>query len=357
MNELSRDAHTNRDAEHLKELTSLRFFAALVVVLFHMFFEEASMQTAWQRLISDGHLGVDLFFMLSGFILAHVYLSQWHNSRFSYRVFLINRFARIYPLHLFMIILFIVAYRTAALLGIESGRTGEVWGDLPWHLLLLHAWGLTNQHSWNFPSWSVSAEVFAYLIFPLVLFLFGSRRPATALILALCLFLVLVAVVAVNGLTLTKMMYQFGILRILPEFCIGVALYLCFLKIELPVLVARWGSVLIVLLIAAGAIAQVPEWQIVIALGGLIFLIACLSRSPDSGVLRHPALVYLGEISYATYMVHIFVIVVVDSLPIKQAFPAGLIHVVTLSVIFISSVLLHHAVELPSRRILRILLR
>ena len=82
----------------LRALTTLRFFAALWVVLY----------TAWEHLnvgfeptlVSKGYLGVEVFFVLSGFILSHVYLEAAGEKRFSYRGFLWARIARVYPLHL-----------------------------------------------------------------------------------------------------------------------------------------------------------------------------------------------------------------------------------------------------------------
>ncbi|MBJ7448713.1 MAG: acyltransferase, partial [Brevundimonas sp.] len=82
----------------LRALTTLRFFAALWVVLF----------AAWPHLdvaftpnvVAKGYLGVETFFILSGFILSHVYLEGAGTKRFSYGGFLWARLARVYPLHL-----------------------------------------------------------------------------------------------------------------------------------------------------------------------------------------------------------------------------------------------------------------
>ena len=86
------------DAANIKPLTAFRFFAALWVVLYHY----------WPKLdvgfvpaiAAKGYLGVEAFFILSGFILCHVYLRGFGEGRFQYGDFLWNRLARVYPLHL-----------------------------------------------------------------------------------------------------------------------------------------------------------------------------------------------------------------------------------------------------------------
>src|SRR5262245_37766774 len=96
----------------LKPLTSLRFVAAFWVLLYH-FKDHLGFELGQFGLIADGYLGVDLFFTLSGFILAHVYLTEFEGGRFGYARFLQNRLARVYPMHLAalaaMIGLFVVA--------------------------------------------------------------------------------------------------------------------------------------------------------------------------------------------------------------------------------------------------------
>ncbi|WP_299471897.1 acyltransferase [uncultured Roseibium sp.] len=335
---------------HIKELTSLRAFAALIVVLFHMYFKEGS-EGFLHRMISNGHLGVDLFFILSGFILTYVYHSAWSNGSFSYRDFLTNRIARVYPLHLFVILLFLAAYQAAAILG-RSGFEGADYQALPFHILGLHAWGFTDAHAWNFPSWSISAEFFAYLLFPLAILLMLRMPANVSLVVALLIFAATHALAASQGKALTKMMYDFGILRISGEFLVGIALCQLFLENKIPVKFARPGLLVVLLGILLGVYFQVNESIIVLMLAALIFCVALLSREERSNFLRHPALVYLGEISYATYMVHILVL-----MSARAILPASLTNILSLIIIYVCSVLLYHAVEVPARKFLRSLLK
>ena len=81
-----------QDAANIRPLTSLRFFAAMWVVLFHYW---PKLDVGFTpTLVEKGYLGVELFFTLSGFILCHVYLTAFGEGRFRYGDFLWNRLAR-----------------------------------------------------------------------------------------------------------------------------------------------------------------------------------------------------------------------------------------------------------------------
>src|SRR5262249_48688850 len=117
-----------------------------------------------------GYLGVDFFFVLSGFIITHVYLANLaHPTAAATRVFLWHRFVRIYPVHVAVLAGLMVLLAIGRVAGIPLNNP-EDWSsaDLLWNLTLLHAWGFVDHPSWNVPSWSISAEWFAYLLFPLL---------------------------------------------------------------------------------------------------------------------------------------------------------------------------------------------
>ncbi len=342
----------------LAELTSIRAFAAFVVVLLHMYLDENAMASSfWARVIADGHLGVDLFFILSGFILTHVYLPQWQAGTFRFGKFLSNRISRIYPLHLVMLLVFVLAYQGLRLTGLGSDFVGEDWAAFPAHLGLLHAWGTVDHHAWNFPSWSVSAEFFAYLIFPLMLWALLRLGAWSALGVGLVLFGLAGEILARQGVLITKMMFDFGIVRIFFEFAIGVALYRVFLVWRVPAAMTR--PLLLALIVAVIGLAgvQADERLIVICLAAVIFVVGCLSMEERGSIMRHRALVYLGEISYATYMVHIFVLFVMNKIAEILGLTTGagalVIDLVILVLIYGGSALLYHLVERPCRALLR----
>jgi peptidoglycan/LPS O-acetylase OafA/YrhL len=346
-------------AEQLKPLTALRFFAAAWVVLFAF----------WPRLhagftpeiISKGYLGVEVFFILSGFILSHVYLPAAEAGRFRYGGFLWARLARIYPLHLICLAA-IGALGTAAVL---AGRTIDPnilsLPALAPNLLLMHAWGLSPVSGWNHPSWSISAEWFAYLSFPA--FAWASlklrHRPEAALAGALVLVFALNALfLKFAGFPLTRATVAWGALRIVPCFAYGCALYLVW---RAGAVQSRTAALLGALFFGAailiGAQVSAPDPVLVAVAGGLILFLASLS-STGSKAFSNPVLVYLGEISYSIYMVHtlwdlVFSNGVSAALHLQgKQLPLGLWLILVAGVIPLASAS-YHLIERPARERLR----
>lgn len=140
----------------LAALTSLRFFAALAIVIHHcngVFWTAAD--------LGPLDAGVSFFFVLSGFILTYMY----HDTvaeKFDWRRFYTARFARIWPLHVVCLIL------TIAFVTVPEPFDG---GVLVANSLMLHAWIPFDRYffSYNYASWSISTELFFYLLFPFVL--------------------------------------------------------------------------------------------------------------------------------------------------------------------------------------------
>lgn len=292
------------DAEHIRPLTALRFFAAMWVVLFH-YWPALSLAGA-PLAVAKGYLGVELFFILSGFILCHVYRSQVEEGRFAYGGFLWARLARVYPLHLATLIGMGVLAAGAGAAGFGVDQNILSWSALPANLLLLQAWGLAPVAGWNHPSWSISAEWFAYLSFPLFAWaaLALKARPLIAVIFAAGFMAGLYALFqALTGKTLTLATIHWGALRIVPCFALGCALHSLWRARPAG---DRARALAGAAFSGAGAaICAMLGWSdtlIVLLLGGLIFFLA-RSAKAGSQVLSHPALIYLGEISYSIYMI------------------------------------------------------
>ena len=163
----------------LPQLTTLRFFAAMYVLVFHSgtsMLERNGMTGPALNLLKNGYLGVSFFFILSGFILTHSYLGRLSTGP-DLKRFAIARFARIYPV-----------YALALLLA--TPLEYEPLSDLPLALAtlaLVQSWGPASSPAgffWNSPGWTLSVEFFFYILFPLVLPLFvrlGGRGLWTAL--------------------------------------------------------------------------------------------------------------------------------------------------------------------------------
>ena len=349
--------------DHLKPLTSLRFFAALWVVLFTYIHElDSGIHIGF---IDKGYLGVEGFFILSGFILSYVYLEGFGTRRFDYFTFINHRLARIYPLHIATLLVTLVLAGMAAVKGVTLGDNVVNWAALPAHLTLTQAWGLAPSASFNHPSWSISAEWLAYLGFPVVATAAWAlrHRPILAVALA-CLILTALYIVfyVIAGFPLTEATFQWGALRIVPCFLLGSALYLAWRAgaVARPWIATTGAAVAGLTVIIASSFAR-SDIVIVIALGLLILSSAGLGRDGEgreTGILSSPLCVYLGEISFAVYMIYVpwkwvwlkgvNALLGTDHAPLPFFWwLAGLLALIPLAM------LAHHLVERPFRRILR----
>jgi peptidoglycan/LPS O-acetylase OafA/YrhL len=188
---------------------------------------------------------------------------------------------------------------------------------------MVHAWGTTAAVGWNFPSWSISAEWAAYLLFPLIatVVLRAQRFPppfpaprvgggAVLASLALCLLSFaaldnLHAVLPWVGNDFSQMTAQIGAVRILPSFLLGVSLYAFGRTRAAP---KRWAWPIVC--VSAGWIVGVTSfgwWEGLVwfGLAGLLYGLAETSRHGVDAPLRSRAFVFLGAASYALYMIHL----------------------------------------------------
>jgi peptidoglycan/LPS O-acetylase OafA/YrhL len=289
------------DISQLPSLTPLRGIAALVVMLFHFAPLAFGPRSALPEIANRGYLAVDLFFMLSGFVLAHVYGDRFAagiEAR-SVLAFLRARLARIYPLH-------VVTLAFLALVGVASH-----WplASLAHNLLLTHGpWLPGAQHIWNPPSWSISGEWHAYLLFPVLALALG-RMPTSArwAMVAACVS-VLTLIASAGNISVVNGPAMLG--RVLPEFTIGMLLHRLFRSLALPRFFAADSTALIALgaVIAAASWPNADLWAVT-ALATLLVATASNDRLWKAA-LETPACRFLGEISYSLYMVHVLVALV-----------------------------------------------
>ncbi|HEY5409234.1 MAG TPA: acyltransferase, partial [Caulobacteraceae bacterium] len=232
-------------------------FLALAWVIINQFEDRLGLHVGRALgFVAHGYMGSDLFFVLSGFWLAHVVATQVDTGQTSYASMVWRRMSRIYPLHLATIALMAGLMLISARLG-EAPRT-DVFDPvgLIGNVLLVHAWGALPTVSWNFPSWMVSAEWFALLVFPGMLWLAlkGWSRAAVALIAPVLLMAALFESAHARGVLFTDMTAQVGVLRTLPDFLFGAGLYRFGLQRALG---PRWGAATVVLALAwIGAACQ-----------------------------------------------------------------------------------------------------
>ncbi|KQR88075.1 acyltransferase family protein [Sphingomonas sp. Leaf343] len=358
-------------------LTSLRYCAAIWVVFYHFSHFTGSVALQEFPLVASGYLGVDFFFILSGFVLTHVYQPQIAAGRFDYWAFLSRRFARIYPMHAATLLAFVgfgLAARSGALV-VEPWLSGMsfagidhavIFRALIANLTLIHAWGSTGWLFFNQPSWSISAEWFAYLLFPvLVMIRRLPPRSETAKLFGIATAFVIFALVyaAMFKGELTRLSWNAGIMRIFPEFLIGMSLHRfgetwsAGPRGAVAGLVGSFILVVVSLCIGA-AVSGLEVAMAVIATLGLAGIVFFAADSDRHGKLRpfgSTVPVYLGEISYSVYMVHLGVgILLYDALLPRWRpadVPTAIVTVLAgLVAATILSMLTYRLIEVPGRR-------
>lgn len=347
----------------LSALTSIRFILALGVVLFHYHLQWPYQDTEVTGVFERARLGVDAFFILSGFILTHVYDRELVEGRFRYRRFLLARVARIFPLHLAAVAMVVLMVLGARAMGASYDPEGYSLYGLGLTLLLMQAWfPIDTTMHWVGPSWSLSAEWFGYLLFPVFAWagLRWRERPWILLVLAAALFIGLDALYReLTGRILPHAEHYFGTMRLVPEFLYGIALYRIGQQVSLP----RRSTIMAALVSAAIVLVMmhlhVDDRFIVVAIGPMILSLALLSKAGADKLAGARPLTFLGEASFALYLVHMPVLItwkniVAQTRGVSSDYVMGLPE---LSALFSLTLLIacsaHLAIEAPARSYLR----
>jgi len=307
----------------LPAVTSLRFFAAFHVALFHM--NEMGVLTgpAWLKAFAGiGYVGVSFFFVLSGFILVYTYAGR----EISLRNYFQSRFARIYPAYLFSLVLTFPFFYFGALkmqVPFFAFASQHFVLSSVLVLLLLQSWIPAAALAWNPVAWSLSVEAFFYLVFPFALPKYAklSRTALWALIPACWLaglavsagYLMLrpagMPYVNSNDWSSSVQFVKFFPLVRLPEFLMGMACGFLFLRSERNPKHGLPLAALGLLGVAATTAASrfVPYLVVHTALGGPAFaaVVYGIALQPSwAAWMNNRALVLFGNGSYSFYLLH-----------------------------------------------------
>lgn len=290
-------------------LTSLRGVLALWVVFYHFWNDVDRLfpsMSALRPLMLEGHMAVPAFFMLSGFVLSYNYARRFTRLRGAEVLrFLVLRLARIYPVHLttLLVVLAMVAWSEAA--GYQLDDRGYTLRDFVLNVFLIHTWTPDFRLNWNYPSWSISSEWFAYILFPFMVRLLLCRLTTP-------LRAGLFAAVSLGG-SIAMMLYWrpwplFELLLVVPTFFAGAAVHwllvgrygICRSQ------VVKWLPEMLALLAVATPFVFPIQAGVAILFAcflGLILLHAFLGANCHSVWTARP-LVFLGKVSYSLYMTH-----------------------------------------------------
>lgn len=298
----------------IRSHVGLRGLAALFVVAYHLQYRAGHLPiedatTFFKR----SYLMVDLFFILSGFIMAYVYDLRpgARMTRADVRTFLLRRFIRIYPLHLVTLIAMVLYATVLSIAFAAVGKPVPVqWSDhslvlLGAQFLLLNAW-VPGPNGWNIPSWSISAEFVAYLLFPAFVAV-AAARPRPAALLGM-LGAILFYIYGADGSSLDITGGAFAPVRCLAGFVLGLVMHGS--RSWFGHLGSRTLSVIqIAAVIWSLLLMAVPSNDSLVIPG---FACVVVATWTDRGVIAQAlstrVLQWLGDISYAVYIVHILVI-------------------------------------------------
>jgi peptidoglycan/LPS O-acetylase OafA/YrhL len=347
----------------IDSLTSLRGFLALWVVGYHFWKDAVALFPAADAatpLVAQGHFAVPVFFILSGFVLAFNYSRQFAGLRIrSYGRFLIMRAARIYPVHLASLLIVLGMVWVCRARGWSLTDAGYEKRDFALNLFLVHTWVPSFHLNWNYPSWSISSEWFAYLLFPFVCTTL-LRRVVTRAQAYSFLTLCWIASIA---------LYAFGdtlpfreLLRVIPTFLVGIAIFVCISRNPAQTRLQLRGLP-DVLLLSLAAVPFLTSGRVMLGclLTGFLVLVFLLAKQAYccTSFWTNRIALYLGEVSYSLYMAHAlaqkfcYKLLPADRFANSALGARVAVALAYAACIAIASLAMYYFVEKPSRRRLR----
>ncbi len=296
----------------IKPLTSLRFMFAFMVFASHIDFlhDSESKFLCWiyDSIFKEGYIGVSFFFILSGFILAYNYQDKIFKNQTSNKTFYIARFARIFPLH---ILTFLISIPLTYKIFINN--------KCLWISQALTNISLTQSYipiksiyfAFNAPSWSISDEMFFYLVFPFLILLIPKIRAFKN-----SLILSVIAIIPLLTLIIPENYYH-QIFYINPftrvvDFILGIAIFNIYQKFAQKKHIINYNYLeisavllLLVFFIFHQSIPKVARYSFYywIPMSYLIFSFS-FQKGKISNLLSKKIFIHLGEISFGFYMFH-----------------------------------------------------
>jgi len=356
------EAAVREAAPESRGLTGLRGVAAVLVVLHHasLHFGGGTDLPVVGGLLRKGYLGVDLFFVLSGFVMSMVY-GRWFAGKdvparpgagrrraVAVAVFLVRRGARLWPLHAAVLA---VAVACLALQGLPLPS----WRFALANVLMVQGWGVSGEI--NPPAWSASTELLAYLVFPCIAAPVLRSRWGAALGLAVIVALLTACLLLAPPLGpgrrgLLDLYYNYSMLppmRCLAGFLLGMLAWRAGgaawvrhlaqnpsmgpgILVALVGVLLGWGNDLLALALMPGLVLAMHHGQ-----------------GRGWGLLSDGPLHWLGTLSYAIYLIHYLPLAALPARPGATATVLVLYAMTTL----LLAVFAHRVVEQPARRMIR----
>ena len=301
----------------LDSLEGLRFLSSLIIVAGH--YVPYVVDTP---LITRTHLAVDLYFVISGIVIAENYAGRIAGGR-DYARFMSRRIARLYPLHL-LTLAFYVAIGLLYWRGLVQVVDGTRYNPetIVANLLMTQAWLPDGVISFNYVSWSISAEFFVYLLFPLIAWTVGRRTGVGfAVVLAMLAAGIAFAELALDR-PLTRLSWDGGVLRAVPSFAFGVWVSCAApaLARRLPAARLRWLFPVVLTATATLFIVAIDQYVTLLVIWAMVALAFLSDRSGLATAVSRPLLSRRGELTYSIYMLHTVVATIVMAFAFPRLF-------------------------------------
>lgn len=306
---------------HIPSLDSIRGFAILLVMALHFFMSFTPVNATeilLQKICGYGTLGIDIFFVLSGFLITGILLDTKGDPRYL-RNFLIRRFLRIFPLYYLVLCLVLIVFLLAS--PEQQAEHAKVWEAQPWLWTYTFNFFIAREGGWTVPYlghfWSLAVEEQFYLFWPFVVLYLTRRRLIT-----LCIGLIIAATaghmvleglgfnkVSIHVLTflrfnalatgalLAAWIREPGIQEKGPSLLKSRAWMLLFVSIFVKFLIVLSVKIL------PAASTPLEAFRTLSWIGIFAALHLSALAYPD---LRLPPLMFLGRYSYGIYIFHHF---------------------------------------------------
>ena len=342
------------------EIDGLRAIAVISVIIYHL-------NENW---LPGGFLGVDIFFVISGFLITGIIITEIQQNSFSFKQFYTRRIKRIYPA--FITVMALVSFIASAIFIYNDFNKLRKTIELAIAFLSNFYLGLTQGYfdlSANenpaLHIWSLAVEEQYYLIFPLILTLAYKkfREIKVLFIITLILFFILLSTSFIPASFYKEVLHQPNIYYLsnlrFPELLVGslLAIYHCSNKIQLSTQVSNILAILSTLLLFSclflmnNDIAFIPGVTLILP---CIFTALIIHTTSQNNILKlylsNKVMVFIGKISYSLYLYHwIFIALAYYITGEKQINNQSIAIVTALTIIF--SVLSYYLIEQPIRKL------
>ncbi|MBO7484728.1 MAG: acyltransferase [Spirochaetaceae bacterium] len=295
----------------IKSLNGMRFIFALCVLFCHFYLAGSYNRAIF---LEGGAIAVHFFFILSGFLLTLQYEDRIKNNDFKPVPFFLKKIAKIYPLHILVLVLFIIWKIKLEQFSLESLKIAF------FNLFLLQSYipDMNYYYSFNFPSWYLCDMIFLYFIFALFAkYLYNSKKPLITIIIIEC-FLSMILILFGHYV---KSMDDFAFYIFPPVHLLDLlaGIWLCLLykklkDIELPsfVFIFLEFAAIAVFVLTVLISPRIPtkyriSFLYIFAMSFIVFVFALTDKKgPLAKLFSTKFFQFLGSISFSLYMIHLY---------------------------------------------------